>query len=214
MIRRMILAFAILPLWVVSAQGKDLGSFGRTYPIAEKDALTEIEERARQVDWNKVLDKKKLENYQGPPDRESLPQAKRNRNFLVDMTYTTEIDVPDGKGEILYPKGYTFNPLDYVTYPKTIVVINGNDRGQVAWFKDSEYNQRLDVTLLITEGAFGTISKQIDRTVSYANNKIISRFQLKAVPSIIRQKGRLMEVSEVALPVGKHIAQKVAPDNN
>jgi conjugal transfer pilus assembly protein TraW len=214
MIRRAILAVAILPLWIVSAQAKDLGSFGRTYPVTEKDALAEIEERARQVDWSKVLDKKKLENYQGPPDRESLPRAKRNRTFLVDMTYTTEIDVPDGKGGILYPKGYTFNPLDYVTYPKTIIVINGNDRGQVAWFKDSEYSQRLDVTLLITEGAFGTISKQIDRTVSYANNKIISRFQLKAVPSIIRQKGRLMEVSEVALPVGKHTAQKAAPDNN
>jgi len=26
------------------------------------------------------------------------------------MTYTTEIDVPDGKGGVLYPKGYTFNP--------------------------------------------------------------------------------------------------------
>jgi conjugal transfer pilus assembly protein TraW len=200
MIRRMVLAFAILPLWIVSAQGKDLGSFGRTYPIAEKDALTEIEERARQVDWNKVLDKKKLENYQGPPDRVSLPQAKRKRTFLVDMTYITEIDVPDGKGGILYPKGYTFNPLDYIAYPKTIIVINGNDRVQVAWFKNSEYSQSLDVTLLITEGAFGIISEQVKRTVSYANNKIISRFQLKAVPSIIRQKGRVMEVVEIVVP--------------
>jgi len=36
-----------------------------TYRIAERDALTEIEERARQVDWHKVLDKRKVENYQG-----------------------------------------------------------------------------------------------------------------------------------------------------
>ena len=199
MILRTPLAVVILPLLIVSAQAKDLGSFGRTYPVAEKDALTEIEERARQVDWNKVLDKKKVGNYQGPPDRGSLPRAELERVRQVDMTYTTEIDVPDGKGGILYPKGYTFNPLDYVTYPKTIIVINGNDGGQVAWFKNSEYSQRLDVTLLITEGAFGIISKQIDRTVSYANNKIISRFKLKAVPSIIRQKGRMMEVREISL---------------
>ena len=199
MILRTLLAVVILPLLIVSAQAKDLGSFGRTYPVAEKDALTEIEERAGQVDWNKVLDKKKLENYQGPPDRETLPRAQRERVRQIDMTYTTEIDVPDGKGGILYPKGYTFNPLDYVSYPKTIIIIDGNDRGQVAWFKSSEYSQRLDVTLLITEGAFGIISKQIDRTVSYANIKIISRFQLKALPSIVRQKGRMMEVREISL---------------
>jgi conjugal transfer pilus assembly protein TraW len=200
MIRCSILVVVILSLWIVSAQAKDLGSFGKTYPVSEKDALTEIEDRAKQVDWSKVLDKKKVENYQGPPDRGSLPRAERERVRQVDMTYTTEIDVPDGKGGILYPKGYTFNPLDYIAYPKTIIVINGNDRSQVAWFKESEYSQRLDVTLLITEGAFGIISKQIDRTVSYANNKIIDRFQLKAVPSIIRQKGRLMEVIEIVVP--------------
>ena len=87
-----------------------------------------------------------------------------------------------------------------MTYPKTIIVINGNDRRQVDWFKESEYGQRLYVTLLISEGSFGIISKQINRTVFYANNKIISRFQLKAVPSIIRQKGRMMEVIEIVVP--------------
>lgn len=203
MIRRsllVLLAAAILFLCVFSAQAKEFGSFGRTYPVAEKDALTEIEERAMQVDWSTVLDKKKMENYEGPPDKGKLPRVERDRVRQVDITYTTDIDVPDGTGGILYPKGYTFNPLDYVTYQKTIIVINGNDREQVSWFKTSEYSQRLDVLLLITEGAFGSIVKKVNRTVSYANNKIISRFQLYAVPSVIRQKGRVMEVTEVAVP--------------
>lgn len=211
MIRRSLLALlvgAILYLCVLSAQAKNLGSFGRTYPVAEKDALTEIEDRARQVDWNKVLDKKKAENYQGPPDKGSLPRVQRERVRQIDMTYTTEIDVPDGKGGILYPKGYTFNPLEYLTYSKTIIVINGNDKAQVAWFKDSAYSRQLDVTLLITEGAFGVIAEQVDRTVSYANNKIISRFQLTAVPSIIRQKGKLMEVTEIVVPVTQNIKKR------
>ena len=114
MIMRMGLAAIGLVVCVSSVQAKELGNFGMTYRIAERDALTEIEERAKQVDWHKVLDKRKIENYQGPPDRVRLPRAKRNRSFQVDMTYTTEIDVPDGKGGILYPTGYTFNPLDYI----------------------------------------------------------------------------------------------------
>ncbi len=192
-----------LVLGISSAQAKVIGTYGTTYRITERDALAEIEARARQVDWNKVLDKRKVENYQGPPDKASLPRAKRSRSFPVDMTYTTEIDVPDGKGSILYPKGYTFNPLDYVTYPKTLVIINGTDPDQVKWFAASEYDKRLDVTLLLTEGNFGTVSKRISRPLFYADSKMIERLKLKAVPSVIKQKGRLMEVTEVALPVGK-----------
>ena len=188
-----------LMVCVASAQAKELGTFGMTYRIAERDALAEIEERAKQVDWHKVLDKRKVENFQGPPDRVRLPRAKRNRNFPVDMTYTTEIDVPDGKGGILYPKGYTFNPLDYVTYPKTLVVIDGADAEQVKWFAASEYDKRLDVTLLLTEGSFGAVSKKISRPLFYADRKIVERLKLQAVPSVVRQKGRMMEVTEVKL---------------
>lgn len=203
MIRRTGLAVIALVLGISSAQAKVIGTYGTTYRITERDALAEIEERARQVDWNKVLDKRKVENYQGPPDKASLPRAKRSRSFPVDMTYTTEIDVPDGKGSILYPKGYTFNPLDYVTYPKTLVIINGTDPDQVKWFAASEYDKRFDVTLLLTEGNFGGVSKRISRPLFYADRKMIERLKLKAVPSVIKQKGRLMEVTEVALPVGK-----------
>lgn len=187
----------------LQVQAKVIGTFGITYRIAEGDALAEIEARARQVDWQKVLDRKKVRNYQGPPDKRSLPRAKLDRTFLVDMTYTSEIDVPDGKGGILYPMGYTFNPLDYVSYPKTLVVINGNDPEQLKWLMASEYQQRIDVTLLLSEGFYGAVAKRVNRPVFYADRKIIERFRLKAVPSIIRQQGKMMAVTEVALPTGK-----------
>jgi len=198
-IRRFLAALLIaivLTLCVVYAQAKDLGSFGKTYPIAEKDALVEIEEKARLVDWKTVLDKKKPEKYQ-PPDKIHLPRATKNQTRFVDMSYTAEMDVPDGKGGILYPKGYSFNPLEYVTYPKTIVVINGKDKKQVKWFKTSEYSKRIDVMLLLTEGSFPDIAKQIDRNVFYANEKIIRRFQLKVVPSVVRQSRKNMEILEI-----------------
>ena len=205
MIKHSILIVAGLSIVISSANAKNLGTFGRTYPIAEKDALTEIEERARQIDWDKVLDKRKFENFQGPPDKVTLPRAQRGQVRQVDMTYTAEIDVPDGKGGILYPKGYTFNPLDFITYPKTIIVINGNDKDQVSWFKDSDYSQQMDVTLMITEGAFGAITKKVNRAVFYATTKIINRFQLTAVPSIIKQKGQNMEVTEVVPTLSRKV---------
>ncbi|MDF1556284.1 MAG: hypothetical protein P1P84_24665, partial [Deferrisomatales bacterium] len=37
------------------ASAKDLGQVGRIYPIAEPDALQEIEERAAAIRWEEVL---------------------------------------------------------------------------------------------------------------------------------------------------------------
>ena len=59
-------------LWTAAVLANNLGEVGRTWPIAETDALAEIEARARQVDWNKIIDKKKVETFQGPPDSDNL----------------------------------------------------------------------------------------------------------------------------------------------
>jgi len=197
--RRLVLALLAV-LAVTCAHAKSLGSVGTTYEIAEKDALTEIEERAKGIDWGKVVQRKAVEDYDGPQDRISLPRAGRDRTFTVNMSYTLQMDIPDGKGGILYPKGYTFNPLDYVAFAKTLVVINGSDPEQVKWFAASEYKNRLDVMLLLTEGRYGRLGKKLNVSLFYADTQLVERLQLAAVPSIIRQEGREMVVREVAVP--------------
>lgn len=180
----------------------NLGTFGQTYRIAEQDALKEIKERVAKVDWSKVFSRKRMEkaiqNYR--PDTPFLPRAHKDAARLVDMTYTLPFDIPDGKGGILYPKGYTFNPLDYVHYEKTLVVINGDDPGQVLWFSQSGYSKNIGTMLLLTAGSYYELGKRLERPVFYANADIIRRFQLEAVPSIVHQKGRYMEVKEIAIP--------------
>jgi conjugal transfer pilus assembly protein TraW len=179
----------------------DLGTFGQTYPVAEQDALKEIKGRVAQVDWSKIFSRKKMEkavqNYR--PDTPFLSRAREDAVKLVDMTYTLAFDIPDGKGGILYPKGYTFNPLDYVNFENTLVIINGDDPDQVAWFMGSDYAGEFDSMLLLTGGSYYELGKKLERPVFYVTADIIRRFQLGAVPSIVHQKGRYMEVREVAL---------------
>ncbi len=185
----------------VSVQAKDLGIMGTTYPIAEKDALAEIEERARQVDWEKAIKKDKMEtairNFK-PGGIKQLPRAADSRVFHVDMTYTLEVDIKDKDGNVLYPKGFIINPLDYIHNPGTIfVVINGTDQSQVNWFKRSRYMSDPNVTLMITDGSYYELSKRLKRPVFYALHGVVERFELQNVPSIIQQKGRFMEVNEI-----------------
>ncbi|RJP54071.1 MAG: hypothetical protein C4583_03515, partial [Anaerolineaceae bacterium] len=92
---------------------KHLGTVGNVYPVVESDALAEIREAAVQVDWEKAIERQKklamIKNFR-PRDLHPLPAAKADRSFLVDMTYTLDSNIPDGKGGVLYPKGFTFNP--------------------------------------------------------------------------------------------------------
>lgn len=189
----LIIVMLLLPIGM--SQAKDLGIVGKVYPVKERDALDELESRAARVDWKKHLSKIKPEKYR-PDNAVSLPRASKTSARLVDMTYVLDMDVPDGKGGIIYPKGYSFNPLDYVPFRKIIVVINANDKDQIAWFKASDYARRYDVMLLITEGPYLDTGKSLGRPVFYADTRITSKFQLRVVPSVIRQSGRMMEVVE------------------
>lgn len=189
----------VLILMLLASQAfgaANLGFVGKTYPIRERDALEELEGRVAGVDWKKKLSKIAPDKYR-PDGLVDLPKTNRNNSRLVDMSYTLDMDVPDGKGGILYPRGYTFNPLDYVPFNKTIVVINPDDKDQLLWFLSSDYAKKIDVMLLITGGSFASTAKKINRPVFYADSRLISKFQLKAVPSVIRQSGRMMEVSEI-----------------
>lgn len=195
-----VIVMATLLLVATSADARNLGTVGATYLIAERDALAEIEQRAKSIDWSKVVKRKTIEGYDGPPDRVHLPRAARDRKFPVDMTWTLAADIPDGKGGVLYPQGYTFNPLDYISFTKTLVVIDGNDPAQVKWFATSEYKGRIDVMLLLTEGPYRTMGKKLDVPLFYADSSIIGRLRLSAVPSVVRQEGKVMVVNEFAVP--------------
>jgi len=194
-----LIATALFSVPAVSVNANVLGTVGRTYPIAEKDAVTELQERASQIDWKHMYSKVRPENYR-PEGLKDIPRARKSRSFLVDMTYTLDADIPDGKGGILYPAGYTFNPLDYVSFDKTLVVIDGTDSEQVSWFASSKYRGKTDVMLLITNGSAMGLQKRLKQPVFYATQPILQRFALVAVPSVIHSKDRLMEVVEVALP--------------
>jgi len=180
----------------------DLGRFGAVYPIVEPDALEEIRARAAQVDWKKVFNREKMtrgvREYR-PHDLVKLPAARHARTFLADMSHTLDMDIPDGKGGILYPKGYTFNPLDYIKLTRTLVIINGNDKRQVEWFRTSPWNKDLNAMLLLTDGSYFKLGERLKRPVFYADRLMVTKLGLKVVPSVVVQKGRMMEVREYAV---------------
>ncbi len=203
---RAIFFFAASVLFApASGIAKDLGRTGATYDIVEPDALVEIEQAAGRVDWDRAFDreqtKKALQNFK-PGGMKRFPRARKDRVRLVDMTYMLDVDIPDGKGGVLYPKGFSFNPLDYISYPGVIVIIDGADREQVAWFKSSRWAKDHRVTLLLSNGSYYDAMRDLGRPVFYALPSVAQRLKIEAVPSVVVQKNRMMEVEEVYVKKG------------
>ena len=182
---------------------KHLGTVGTVYPIVEPDALAEIREAAARVNWEKVIDQKKklemIKNFR-PGKLHPLPVAKVDKTFLVDMTYTLDTDIPDGKGGVLYPKGFSFNPLEYVSLTSVLVIIDAADRYQVGWFKASPYAGDYRTRLILSGGDYYDLTEELDRPVFYLVDAVAQRLQLAAVPSVIRQQDNMLQVREVLVP--------------
>ena len=53
--------------------------------------------------------------------------------------------------------------------------------------------------MLITDGSYYDLAKRLNRPVFYFMEDLAERLKIEAVPSVIGQKGRYMEVREIAI---------------
>lgn len=199
--RTFVIALMFTILSMNCAFASVLGTVGRVYEIAEKDAVKEMQQKALEVDWQKYFAGAAERAKKWRPELQvSLPRSDKNETRLVDVSYTLEEDVPLPDGSGTYPKGYVINPLELTAFPETMVVINGSDREQVQWFKKSQYKNDPSVFVLLTDGDFADLEKELKRPVYFATSQITDKFSIRSVPSVARQSGKMMEVSEFEIP--------------
>ncbi len=206
---RLALASLFFFIAIQSKACVNLGTYGATWSIKEKDALTQIINNLKHKNWRKFFTKKRfLEAFHDYENRLStnLPESKRHVVYTVDMRYTLNHTIRDAKGDVLYPKGYTFNPLDYFKVPFVYVIINGDSKKQVDWFMHSKYYNKIKSMLLICKGDVLTLEKKVKLPIFYADKRIIRKFNIKAVPSIAYQKGDKFYVEEIPVSDNNSIA--------
>jgi len=197
------LPFLLLTLAAVMLQspgaqsgGVILEAAGRTWPVAEPDPVAEIK---KALDAKKEVIAKDLEllqqgalSYEPPGGPVVLEPADNDYEYLVDMTYTLDHDlvVPDGSGRdrVLYPAGFRFNVLDYVSLDNTYVVFDGTNPCEVRFVKET-FGQDPKARLLAANGITETTEKALGRVV-WLLPEIARVFHLEAtVSAISRQEG-------------------------
>ena len=205
---------ALIVGMVRGAQAKtlNLGVYGKTYKFREKDLLAVIKNKAKKVNWQAVIKrshiKRQVENYQPYNQEVQLPTALHTKVFEPSMYYTLKFNIKNAKGQIIYPKGFRYKITNYIKLPNVLVVINGDSKKQVEWFKHSKYYNNIDVMLMMTKGNYYKLDKKLMIPTYFYMKALQKRFKLKAVPSVIWQKGTTIYVKQY----GKNAVYKVVKD--
>ena len=193
------LILALLLAWQTQAEaGKivRLEPVGPTSAVIETDLAEALRQRAVSVDVEQL--RHAQAGYQ-PANLHALPRATKDSSITVNLSHTLEEDVQDANGQVLYPRGFTFNPLQYVSLSGALVVIDGSDPEQVAWFKGSPYGSNRRALLLLSGGLAAALRDELRRPVAYLTEDIVRRLQLRAVPSIVVERDNQLVILEVSL---------------
>jgi len=178
---------------------KNLGVTGQTYPVVEPDLVAELQQKATTNPVQQEIILSQLHTYQ-PAGLHRLPRATRDMTYSVDMSYTLDRDLVNGRGKVIYPKGFTFNPLDYVSFPGALLILDGNDPDQIDWFRATPYVHDHQLRLLISDGYAQHLIEQLKRPVFYLTDEIAERLQLSAVPALVLQNNDMLQVHEFLVP--------------
>lgn len=168
-------------------------TIGRTWPIAEPDALSEIEGRATRVP--------DMRQAYGPRSGWSamkaaslgLANADRQRSVVPFYTLDQDIKLPDGR--LLYGKGFTFNPLAYVKLPQRLVIVHPAELG---WALRTASPADF---ILLAAGNPGdpdaiTLGERYGRSIYILEERVKQRLGLTVAPVIVAQSGQKLVLSE------------------
>ena len=182
-------------------------NLGQSYDFAERDIIELIHEHIAKnkdeinarADKEREKAKEKIKNFQ-PKGLVPLQPATQDRVFYPDLQYTLQADIVDNNGKVLYKKGYTFNPADYVKLHYAMIVIDGKSKREIEWLKKSDYLNSIAYRILLSDGSYYEMMKELGQEVFYLMPEIRKKFQVQKTPSIIKQVGNKIEVKELCLP--------------
>jgi conjugal transfer pilus assembly protein TraW len=181
------------------AQARVVGSEGNVYAIQEIDLTELIAAKARDFDFegyaeaNKHQLEDRVRAFRPVDAVRDLPVANISAAYKIDPSYTLPYDIRDAKGDIVYPRGYTFNPLESMSRQglsirAPYVIINAEREEEIRWLERKVgKSARGTFVLLITNGHAYEMSERFGFPVYYLSEQVRERLAVKVTPTVIFQ---------------------------
>ena len=201
-----VLLLVLLILCFNLVEASHFDAIGKTYDIAERNALTWIASRLADMEKNgeiakhqELLQQKAFASIARPKKVENLQKTSQPRVFEYDLTVKVPYDIRDYVGNIIHFAGTKINPLETLMTPKSLLFFDGDDNEQVTWALKEE-KQRGLAKLVLVNGSVSEISvAQGVRVFFDQAGRLVKKFGIQQVPAIVEQRGHRLMISEIKL---------------
>lgn len=189
-----------------SAQATHLEAIGPVYPIGEEDALQMIlkrlEDKAKSGELEALKQagiQRSLNSIKHMKPVPGIQTVSVRSQRLIDPSVTYQQAVTTDEGRIVVPAGTTINPLDVMPFSKVLVFFDGRDQAQVAAVKHLLAKPAArPVMPILVAGSWLELSRAWKTQVFYDQQGVLTqRFGISAVPAVIRQNGRRLQIDEI-----------------
>jgi conjugal transfer pilus assembly protein TraW len=202
-------AFVISMATTASASVEHIGTFGNVYPILEKDAIAAIKDRLKGMEESGQMDALQKEWQQkalarienGPNPVQGVKKATKDKVRIFDPSIEVTEPIRDEQGRVIVPAGTRVNPLDYMTLTREYLLIDGTDASQVKWALNyaSQRGGDLKARIILVNGSPVKLEREHNvRFFFDQDGRIVRRFGINVVPSILRGRNDRIEIVEVA----------------
>lgn len=179
-----------------AASAKDLGVQGNAWPIVEVDIRQMLVESAARVDWKEVQEQAthSAKNYLGNLPKRNLPSPEKTTTAWIDPSIVVSSDIqapikqPDGSfaWQVLVPKGTVVNPLKQIRPATAFLLFDGSNESQMKFVQDVlKREQNRVVPVEAGAGDMKTGAETLARPLFYANDAMMSRFQVRYLPALV-----------------------------
>lgn len=185
----------------MSCIAKDLGVVGTTFSIKEQSLLEVIIGMLRALeaidalkDHQKVIQERVRKSIERPKGGEGIRTTVLYTSKDYDPSILIDETIKDHRGNIIALKGTKINPLDYHTFGKPLILIDGDDASQVIWAL-SQVGK-----IVLTQGAPLHLSKTHERKFYFDQGAVLAKkFHIVSVPARISQNGKKLLVEEIPM---------------
>lgn len=186
---------SIIILSSLNSQALDFGVKSHTFEIKEQSFSSMMLEKLSKVDvetHNNEINKKIIYKAQNPTST-NLPRCSKSTSHLIDPSITLNQDIKDDKGNVLFTSGTKVNPLDKISIEE-VVLINGNDKEQIAWYKQNHVSK----TLILLGGNYDLVKKSLNKELYFDQmGEWVKRFKISSLPAILMQEDKSIRVHEI-----------------
>jgi conjugal transfer pilus assembly protein TraW len=187
----------------MSVHAKELGVYGETFPIAEENLLTVIQNKLKGMaaDGSIAHTQQEIARKAGrkilrPSPVNGLLKTQTPRRWFYDPSVTVESNIKDHKGNLIAAKGSVLNPLDKMSWGVPLLLFDGDDPEQIAWAE----TQHVLAKWVLVKGSPVDLEEKLKRPVYFDQaGMLVNKFGIQQVPCRISQKDKKLLVEELTI---------------